>query len=223
MATRGYYRFFSYLPLFVFSMIMLVMADNFLTLFVFWEGVGLCSYLLIGYYYKRRSAGNAAKKAFIVNRIGDLGFGLGMMLIFTTLRHDLFFGEQAFSPRSPKAAPHQDPVLDRAAAVHRCDRQERAVPAARLVAGRDGRPDPGVGAHPRRDHGHRRHLPGGALEPDLHAGAGRHARGRVIGVLHRLHRPPRSHHAERHQARRRVLDRQPAWVSWPSRSVSAPG
>jgi len=80
----GYYRFFSYLPLFVFSMLMLVLADNFLLLFVFWEGVGLCSYLLIGFWFKRRSAVNAAKKAFIVNRIGDLGFGLGIMWIFAT-------------------------------------------------------------------------------------------------------------------------------------------
>ena len=55
---------------------MLVLADNYLLMFVFWEAVGLCSYLLIGYYFKRRSAYNAAKKAFIVNRIGDLGFGL---------------------------------------------------------------------------------------------------------------------------------------------------
>ncbi len=78
----GYYRFFSYLPLFVFSMLMLVLADNFLLLFVFWEGVGLCSYLLIGFWYKRRSAVNAAKKAFIVNRIGDLGFGLAIMWTF---------------------------------------------------------------------------------------------------------------------------------------------
>ena len=78
----GYYRFFSYLPLFVFSMLMLVLADNYLLLFVFWEAVGLCSYLLISFWFKRRAAGNAAKKAFIVNRIGDLGFGLGVMWIF---------------------------------------------------------------------------------------------------------------------------------------------
>jgi len=80
----GFYRFFSYLPLFVFSMLMLVLADNFLLLFVFWEAVGLCSYLLIGYYTRRKSAADAAKKAFIVNRIGDFGFGIGMMLIFVT-------------------------------------------------------------------------------------------------------------------------------------------
>ncbi len=78
----GFYRFFSYLPLFVFSMLMLVLANNYLLLFVFWEGVGLCSYLLIGFWYRRRSAAQAAKKAFIVNRIGDFGFTIGVMLIF---------------------------------------------------------------------------------------------------------------------------------------------
>ena len=78
----GFYRFFSYLPLFVFSMVMLVLANNFMLLFVFWEAVGLCSYLLIGYYFRRKSAADAAKKAFIVNRIGDFGFGIGIMLIF---------------------------------------------------------------------------------------------------------------------------------------------
>jgi NADH-quinone oxidoreductase subunit L len=80
----GYYRFFAYLPLFVFSMLMLVLAENLLVLFVFWEAVGLCSFLLIGYYFRRRSAGNAAKKAFIVNRVGDVGFGLGIMAMFWT-------------------------------------------------------------------------------------------------------------------------------------------
>ena len=89
----GYYRFFSYLPLFVFSMLMLVLADNYLLVFVFWEAVGLCSYLLIGYYFKRRSASNAAKKAFIVNRVGDLGFGLAIMWIFSAFGTLTFFGE----------------------------------------------------------------------------------------------------------------------------------
>lgn len=78
----GYYRFYSYIPLFIFSMLMLVLADNLLTLFIFWEAVGLCSYFLIGYYFNRRSAINASKKAFIVNRVGDLAFGVGIMLTF---------------------------------------------------------------------------------------------------------------------------------------------
>ena len=78
----GFARFFAYLPFFVFSMLMLVLADNFLLLFFFWEGVGLASYLLIGFWFTRRSAAGAAQKAFIVNRIGDLAFGLGLIWIF---------------------------------------------------------------------------------------------------------------------------------------------
>src|ERR1700732_1209527 len=77
----GYYRFFAYLNLFMFFMLVLVLAQNFLVLFVGWEGVGLCSYLLIGYYFLERFATNAGNKAFIVNRIGDFGFSLAIFLI----------------------------------------------------------------------------------------------------------------------------------------------
>jgi len=80
---RGFYRFFAFLNLFMFAMLTLVLADNFLLMFVGWEGVGLCSYLLIGYYTDRREAGDAAKKAFITNRVGDWGFILGVMLVFS--------------------------------------------------------------------------------------------------------------------------------------------
>lgn len=79
----GYNRFFAYLNLFIFFMLMLVMGSNFLILFIGWEGVGLCSYLLIGFWYKNNDYNNAAKKAFIMNRIGDLGLIIGMILIFT--------------------------------------------------------------------------------------------------------------------------------------------
>ena len=79
----GYYRFFTYMNLFMFSMLTLVLANNFVLMFVGWEGVGLCSYLLIGFYFHRKSAADAGKKAFVVNRIGDFGFMLGMFLIFT--------------------------------------------------------------------------------------------------------------------------------------------
>lgn len=78
----SYYRFFAFMPFFVFSMLMLVMADNFLVLFFGWEGVGVASYLLIGFYFRRHSANQAAKKAFIVNRIGDFAFAVGIMLVF---------------------------------------------------------------------------------------------------------------------------------------------
>jgi len=80
----GYRRYFCYLNLFVFSMLILVSANNFLLMFVGWEGVGLCSYLLIGYYYEKKSAADAGKKAFVVNRVGDFGFMLGMFLLFVT-------------------------------------------------------------------------------------------------------------------------------------------
>ena len=82
---RGFWRFFAYLNLFMFSMLLLILGDNFLMLYVGWEAVGLCSYALIGFWYKKPSAAGAAKKAFIVNRIGDFGFGLGIMMIWTLL------------------------------------------------------------------------------------------------------------------------------------------
>ena len=77
----GYYRFFGYLNLFMFSMLTLILANNYVLMFVGWEGVGLCSYLLIGFYFQRKSASDAANKAFITNRIGDAGFILGMFFI----------------------------------------------------------------------------------------------------------------------------------------------
>ncbi|HTS04983.1 MAG TPA: NADH-quinone oxidoreductase subunit L [Candidatus Eisenbacteria bacterium] len=86
----GYYRFFGYLNLFMFSMLTLILANNYVLMFVGWEGVGLCSYLLIGFYFQRKSASDAANKAFIVNRIGDAGFLLGMFFIawyFGSLRY----------------------------------------------------------------------------------------------------------------------------------------
>jgi NADH-quinone oxidoreductase subunit L len=86
----GYYRFFSYLNLFMFFMLTLVLAANYVMLFVGWEGVGLCSYLLVGFYFLKQSATNAGNKAFIVNRIGDFGFLLGMFLLFRTF-HTLDF------------------------------------------------------------------------------------------------------------------------------------
>src|SRR5256885_6861914 len=78
----GYYRFFAYLNLFMFAMLTLILGDNFLLMFVGWEGVGLCSYLLIGYYLDKEEAAPAAKKAFIANRVGDWGFVLGIFLLF---------------------------------------------------------------------------------------------------------------------------------------------
>ncbi|MCX6280850.1 MAG: NADH-quinone oxidoreductase subunit L [Bacteroidetes bacterium] len=83
---EGFNRFFAYMNLFIFFMLILVMGANYAVMFIGWEGVGLCSYLLIGFWFKNQQFNNAAKKAFIMNRIGDLGFLMGMFLIFTTFR-----------------------------------------------------------------------------------------------------------------------------------------
>ncbi|MEO6392433.1 MAG: NADH-quinone oxidoreductase subunit L [Pyrinomonadaceae bacterium] len=88
---KGFPRFFAYLNLFMFSMLTLILADNMLLMFVGWEGVGLCSYLLIGYYTKKPEAGSAAKKAFVANRIGDWGVVLGIMLTFVVTGSISFF------------------------------------------------------------------------------------------------------------------------------------
>jgi len=89
----GYFRFFAYLGLFIFMMTNLVMGENLIMLYLGWEGVGLCSYLLIGYYYDKPAAREAAKKAFLVNRVGDFGFALGIMLSFAAFGTVSYFGE----------------------------------------------------------------------------------------------------------------------------------
>src|SRR5262245_22781443 len=97
----GYYRFFAYLNLFMFFMLTLVLANNYLLMFVGWEGVGLASYLLIGFYFLKHSAAQAGKKAFIVNRIGDFAFLLGMLMLvkrFGTLDYTFIFTQIRNAP-----------------------------------------------------------------------------------------------------------------------------
>src|SRR5688500_8148611 len=101
---HGFYRFFAWLPLFVFAMLILVMADNYLLMFVGWEGVGLCSYLLIGFWFERPAPYFAAKKAFVMNRVGDWGYTIGIVTIF------LVFGSMNFVDvfhRLEESAPAQ--------------------------------------------------------------------------------------------------------------------
>jgi NADH-quinone oxidoreductase subunit L len=110
----GYARFFAYLNLFLFAMLTLVLAENFLLMFVGWEGVGLCSYLLIGYYFDREYAAAAGRKAFVVNRIGDYGFLLGMFGIFAT------FGSLNYSEVFKKAAEQPAQFSPALAAICLC-------------------------------------------------------------------------------------------------------
>jgi NADH-quinone oxidoreductase subunit L len=103
---EGVTRYFSYLNLFVFSMLLLVMGSNYVVMFTGWEGVGLCSYLLIGFWFKNQAYNDAAKKAFIMNRIGDLGFLLGMLLIynqFKSLEYSVVFDQalKIINPNEP--------------------------------------------------------------------------------------------------------------------------
>ena len=167
----GYYRFFGYLNLFMFSMLTLILANNYVLMFVGWEGVGLCSYLLIGFYFHRKSASDAANKAFIVNRIGDAGFLLGMFFIawyFGSLRYidvNAAGAQRAFQHwRSDHHGGHS-------AAVCGGLRQVGAASSLCVAAGRDGRPDAGLRADPRGDHGHGGRVHGGAVERAVRAGA----------------------------------------------------
>jgi NADH-quinone oxidoreductase subunit L len=164
----GYQRFFSYISLFTFAMLMLVMSNNFLQLFFGWEAVGVVSYLLIGFWYKRPTAIFANLKAFLVNRVGDFGFLLGIAgdrlppARWTThgclRRRDRIAGETI--EILPGSSGRDDGRLH--LPVHRRDGQVGAGAAARLAAGLDGRPDADLGADPRGDDGHGRHLHGRA-------------------------------------------------------------
>ena len=124
-----YSRYFGYLGIFTFSMLMIVLADNLFLLYVGWELVGLSSYLLIGHWYEKKSASDAAMKAFITNRVGDVGFFIGMAILFTTFHtfglNEIFAGIAV----RPDAA-RQRSMADRRRRpdLLRCDRQVRPVP-----------------------------------------------------------------------------------------------
>ena len=186
----GYYRFFAYMNLFMFFMLTLVLAANYLVLFVGWEGVGLCSYLLIGFYFDKKFATDAGNKAFIVNRIGDFGFSLAMFYMVKQFG-SLDFGTVFHQAR--REHRKRTLTLIGAAAAGGGVRQIGAASAVCLAAGRHGRPHPGFRPHPRRHHGHRRRVYDGALLAHLHSCAGGHADHRHYRHCHRLlrrhHRP----------------------------------
>jgi NADH:ubiquinone oxidoreductase subunit 5 (subunit L)/multisubunit Na+/H+ antiporter MnhA subunit len=146
----SYARYFSYLNLFLFFMLLLVLGRSLLVLFVGWEGVGLASYLLIGFWFEDPDKARAGKKAFITNRIGDAGFLLGMFVLYQALGTLDMDGS---TPHSRRARPRRLGESGRHSVVHRRFGQISTDSLARLVAGRDGRPDSGVGVDSRRHDG----------------------------------------------------------------------
>ena len=148
------------LSLFIAAMLTLVLADNFLLLYIAWEGVGICSFLLIGHYCERRSAAEAAKKAFITTRFGDVFLLIGIILLWreagTFDMSEIFHMAEEGEIR-PTYLTRGDAVP-----VRRRHGQVRPVPVPRLAAGRHGGPDAGLRPDPRRDDGRGRRLPRGA-------------------------------------------------------------
>ena len=146
---EGFTRFFTYMNLFMVSMLLLVMGNNYVVLFIGWEGVGLCSYLLIGYYYDRVSAAKAASKAFVVNRIGDAGFLIAIFLVFInfkTLDYTKVFAQVG------QLSPEMATAIALCLLVGAVGKSAQ-IPSVHLAAGRDGRSDPRQRADPRRNHG----------------------------------------------------------------------
>ncbi len=140
----SYARYFAYLNLFLFFMLLLVLGRSLLVLFVGWEGVGLASYLLIGFWFDDPDKARAGKKAFLTNRIGDAGFLLGMFVLFQALG-TLEHGQDQHGVHERDAAGGFGESR-RHPAVHRRLRQVGANSASCVVARRDGRTDPGLGA-----------------------------------------------------------------------------
>ena len=175
---QDYARFFAYLNLFCGAMLLLVLGDSLPVMFIGWEGVGLCSYLLIGFWYGEAANASAGKKAFITNRVGDLGFLIGMFLLFRAAG-TLDIPVLVDTARAGSPTPDSHPVvgtagrfLGGAVSVHGCGGQVSADPALRLAARRHGRPHAGLRADSRSHHGHRRRVHGGAAGRALSAGPG---------------------------------------------------
>ena len=201
----GYRRFFAYLNYFVFSMLLLVLAGNFLILIIGWAFVGAASYLLISFWYRRQTATRAGIKAFVMNVIGDVGLVLGTFFIF---KHTGTLDFLATFDRTPDvfSTNQGDLVAGLHPAPRRRVREVRPGPAPHLAARCDGGPDAGVRPHPRGDDGHRRRLPDRAHAPAVRAGPGGRRRGRDGGLRHAVHRRDHRADADRHQTGHRLLD-----------------
>ena len=205
---EGYSRFFAYMNLFVFAMLMLVLGDNLLVLFLGWEGVGLCSYLLIGFFHTEPENGYAARKAFVVTRVGDTAMLLGLVPAVPRVRHDRHQRCDGGRQRS-LARGLIDGDADRPAATWRRCRQVGAGAAADLAAGRHGRSDAGVRADSRGDDGDRWRIPHRTHARTLPAIAGGATGCRLRWTGHVVHLVFHGADAARHQARARLLDHEP--------------
>ena len=166
----GYRRFFAYLNFFVFSMLLLVLAGNYVLLIVGWAFVGYASYALISYWYRRDTATKAGMKAFVINVIGDIGLVFAAILLIRELGATEYLEVFEAAPERVQLR-RVDDRRDLPAADGRRVRQVGAGAAPHLAARRDGGPDAGQRADPRGDDGHRRRLPDRALVPALRAGA----------------------------------------------------
>ena len=197
--------------LFTAAMMLVVVASSLFELLVGWELMGLCSYLLIGHYHHDKVARDAAVKSFVVTRIGDVGFLFGIFVLgfgvhsFDIGHVNAVAGSTRGTPACGRCRPH-DAGRRLALASVRRRRQERAVPAARLAAGRDGRPDPDQRADPRRHDGRGRHLRGGAALPGLPGRSGLADRARDHCLHHDARRRPGRARAGRPQAGAGLVD-----------------
>ena len=200
---HGRRRFFGYFNFFTAVMLLLVLANSYLGLYVGWEGVGLASYLLISYYFNRNIAATAGNKAFFANRVGDVGLSIAIMLMFAYVG-STSFADVLHTPLTAGVAAAIGLML----LLGACGKSGQFPLQTWLPDAMEG-PTPGVGAHPRRDHGHGRRLPDRPLGADLRPVAGGANRGRRRRRDHaalRLHLRVR---AGRPQARARVLHGEP--------------
>ena len=212
----GYARYFAYLNLFVVFMLVLVLGSSFPVMFIGWEGVGLCSYLLIGFWFSDKVNADAGKKAFIVNRIGDFGFMIAMFLIWQHL------GTLTFTGMVERAPAVFSPGTGVVTAITLflflgCTGKSAQIPLYTWLPDAMAGSHAGLGPDPCGHHGHRRCLPGGPDQRAVRAGAAlEHGRGRHRGA----HRPVRRHDRPapvRHQEGAGLLHGLPAGLHVPRR------
>ena len=165
----GYRRFFALIGLFVFSMTGLVLSNNYVLTYVFWEGVGVCSYLLVGFWHTRPAAAAAAMKAFLVNRIGDFGFAIAIFWLWTIVPdHDLSYGN-VLSEATLGALPHEAIVGIGLLLFWAATAKSAQIPLYVWLPDAMEGPTPGLGPDPRRDDGDGRRLLDRAVDAALDA------------------------------------------------------